>query len=203
MQAKKRVFIIILAAIALTVPAGRVYADLTNEGNKSLTVEIETKSRSEVITIYPNQSINMPRNAIKLKVIPAANERGDEIVKLRVIGTDGKKYYVNEMKKVLDLVQPAESEKTAALTSEIKNNSNKAVMVLIKNKTRNPLSEKIMPGESIPLSADALEVTVTDAGFMMGNEIISVPVRFANGQSATITNVGGSAKLLIEKNARQ
>jgi hypothetical protein len=171
-------------------------AEITNEGNGSVTVEVSRKNQGPQISMLsPGQSIALPSDATE--IIAPAKGRGDELIKVKVTEKNGRIGYLTELGGRYILGREEDEETAPVLTEgEVVNDGNISVDMAVRRKGNLlPEIRALHVGQPVAIPADTVEVELLSNRFLRGDEIIRVVVLMPDGNKQTIESLGAKAKL--------
>lgn len=160
----------------------------------------KTDGLSQSATLFPGQSIETPPGTESLRVVPRGmGERGDEIIRIKVVENSGKETQLTKYGERYALGATPEEEAPVRLKEgSLTNSGNIALDVLWRQKKGLSLKKTIYPNQTLILPRNIYEVEVVQQNRLRGDEIVRVDALMPDGSATTVTSPGGIARALPE-----
>lgn len=190
-------FVLCLTLLVL-IPC--LYANITNEGNQSIRVEIERKSGfSRIVTLNPGQSVSLPKDATRVNIPPPSlSVWGDQVVNVTIVNADGTVTSLarfgasHEFNKEEDF---GASKKVVLTAGKVVNSGNIPVQIIIYRPKGITEKRLVYVGQPISIPKDTVIVETSDDTPLRGDEIIDISVTMPNGTTKSIVRLGGRVTL--------
>lgn len=190
--------VLLFILFAWSIHEGFIFAEIKNEGNSTVQLEIKKNDHSSNrLTLYPGQIVDIPLDAKEVQVVPQTFSRGDEVFKIRVVQEEGLTVYLKKSGEpyILGKEETAETPKTLSRGKVISQGNVPAQLKVTKKGGATEMID-VLAGQSRTLSEDAIEVELSPiSGNMRGDENLSVDVQILNGALKKLRRVGEKIRL--------
>ena len=193
----------LLLSLSVVVAIPPVEANISNDGNYAVQVEIKRKRGSPRRTrIYPGQAIVMPDNATEVR-IPGGSFKGhgDETILVTIVESDGTVGTITELGGSFKLNQADSLEvlPVKLVPGSVKNSGNIHITVHITKENGKVVKRRLYPTDEYTLAKDVVQVEVVKDRTLRGDEIIKVQVQLPDKTRSTIAALGGIFKIVVDE----